>query len=177
MSLKSAGGGWGKNVALNISAFCLFDDAVPLSVGMNVVVELVSIYFLSFQIVVPSASFTNVLHVSSCAFLIIFLYSFSDSFHSSSSSSALLPLGPLRCLFLSLFTSFCFSVRSSFHHLLLNGLVSFRGVEHWIAFLMASVMSFASRSTDVGVGGVFAVVIFGRYSSSLAFILFQSILS
>src|SRR5271155_1426490 len=127
MSLKSAGGGWGKNVALNISAFCLFDDAVPLSVGMNVVVVLVSIYFLSFQIVVPSASFTNVLHVSSCAFLIIFLYSFSASFHSSSSSSDLLPL---RSLFLSLFTSLRFSVRSSFHHLLLNGHVSFHGVEH-----------------------------------------------
>src|SRR5271154_4595686 len=156
MSLKSAGGGWGKNVALNISAFCSFDVAVPLSVGMKVVVGLVSIYSLSFQIVVPSASFTNVLHVSSCAFLIIFLYSFNDSFHSSSS---------------------CFSVRSSFHHLLLNGHVSFRGVEHWIAFLMASFMSFASRSTDVGFGGVFSVVIFGRYSSSLAFIMFQSVLS
>src|ERR1700685_2446783 len=128
MSLTSAGGGCGKNVVLKISAFCSFDDAVPLSVGMNVVdVGLVSIYFLSFQIVVPSASFTNVLHVSSCAFLIIFLYSFSASFHSSPSSSDLLPL---RSLFLSLFTSFCFSVRSSFHHLLLNGHVSFRGVEH-----------------------------------------------
>ena len=122
-------GGWGlrDECRFKYFRFQLFVRCCcSVSVGMNDVVGVVSMYFFTFQIVVGSASFTNVLHVSSFAFLIIFL-SFRASFHSSSSPSEIFLL---QCLFLILFTSFRFPVSSSFHNLLLNGHVSFRGVEH-----------------------------------------------
>src|SRR5579859_8161942 len=172
MSFRSAAGGCGKNVVLKTSAFWLFDAAVPLSVAMYVDVSVVSIYLLTFHIVSSSTSFTNVLHVSCFAFLIIALYSFSASFHSSASSAV------LRYLFLILFTSLLASVSSSFHHLLLKGHVFLRGVGHSIALLMAVVMPCASWSIVVGEGvGRVVLSIVGRCSLILAFTRFQSVFS
>src|SRR5579859_58084 len=99
-------------------------------------------YFLSFQIVFSSASFTNFLQVIFFAFLIFPLYSFSFLFHVSTCS-----LSPvLLNLFLALFVSLWAFVNSSVHHLLLNGHILLRGVDRSIAFVSAAVMSSASWS-------------------------------
>src|SRR5436309_15892040 len=124
MSVRSAGGGGGKNVDLKISAFSSFDAAVPLIVGMYDDVGVESMYFLSFQIVFSSASFTNFLHIVLFVFLIFPLYFLSLSFHALLCSSFLVFLN----LFLALFVSLRAFVNSSVHHLLLNGHIFLRGV-------------------------------------------------
>src|SRR5579859_7446165 len=108
-------------------------------------------YFLSFQIIFSSASFTNFLQVVLFAFLIFPLYSFSFLFHISSCCLSLVLLN----LFLTLFVSLRAFVNSSFHHLLLNGHILLRGVDRSIAFISAAVMSSASWSIISGVVSTF----------------------
>ena len=65
---------------------------------------------------------------------------------------------------------------SSFHHLLLKGDGFFRGVVSAIALLIASVMLLANLSIASSVVSVFRSGQGGRYSSSLFFNAFQSVL-
>ena len=128
-------------------------------------------YFLSFQIVFSSASFTNFLHVLLFAFLIFALYSLSLFFHTFWCSSFPVLLN----LFLALFVSLRAFVNSSVHHLLLKGDILLRGVVHSIAFASAAVMSSANRSTIAGDAG--SLVIGGRDSIILALRRSQFVLS
>src|SRR5947207_15544772 len=136
------------------------------------IVIMVSKYFLTCQIVVSSTVSTKFFHICSFAFSILLRYSFSFSFQFSLSSS--LPV--LVCRFRSLFVSLRSSVSSSFHHLLLKRLILFLGVVSSIAFVMASVISLASRSTFLAVASSgWKLSILGRYSSIFSFRSFQSI--
>ena len=83
----------------------------------------------------------------------------------------------LRCIFLKRFSSFLTFVRSLFHHLLLKGDGFFRGVVSSVALLIASVTLVAMSSMAVVVVSVSISGSGGRYSDSLAFNVFHSVLA
>ena len=107
----------------------------------------VLMYFMTFHIVLSSASLTNFRYVVLFACLIFALNAFRFSFHNPLSSS--LPV--LILMFLCLLVSFQSSVISSFHHPLLKGLVLFRGVVSSIARVIADTIVSAIWSTVAGV--------------------------
>src|SRR5271154_6162702 len=125
------------------------------------------------HMVFSSAVPTNSLHVFCFARFIIRLNSFLFFFHSMQSMLLLV----LRCMFLSRFSSFLAFVSSSFHHLLLKGDGFFRGVVSAIALLIAFVISVAKLSIASSVVSVLRSGEGGRYSSSLVFSVFQSVLA
>src|SRR5271169_2022968 len=170
MSDRSAGGGGGKNVARNSAVFSSFEVAL-LIVGMYGAVGVVSMYFLTSHIDLSSASLTKSFHVFSFALLICSWYSFRFAFQSSSS----ILFRVFWYLLLLRFVSLLNFVRSSFHHLLLNGHGRFRGVVSSIAFWSAFVNSFAYWSTVSGLARSGSSV-FGRYFCSLYSRDFQSVL-
>src|SRR5579859_339307 len=129
-------------------------------------------YFFMVDIDFSSAASTNSLQVLYFAFLTFWLYSFRFLFHSV--QSTLLPV--LLCAFLARFSSFLNLVSSSFHHLLLKGDGFFRGVVSAIALLIASARSLANLLIASPVVSALGSGEGGRYSSSLFFSAFQSVL-
>ena len=140
MSLRSADGGGGKKTFFNVFDFCSLVAAWPSNVGIKMLMGMELRYLLAIQMSWSSASHMNFCHVSR---LLSFFFRWKIhrcSFHISL-SSCLPYLSNLRRL-----RSACFrrSANSLFHHLLLNGHMSARGVVSWIACLMTALISFAN---------------------------------
>src|SRR5579859_5659905 len=129
-------------------------------------------YFLIVHIDFSSADSTNCFQVLYFAFLTFLLYSFHFFFHCSQSTL----LFVLVCRFLAWFSSFLDFMRSSFHHLLLNGDCFFRGVVLAIALQIAFVISVANLSMASSAERVSGVGIGGRLSCSLVSSTFQFVL-
>ena len=63
MSLRSAGGGGGKNILLRVSVFWAFVAAFPSNVGIYVLVGMEFRYLLTFHMSRSSALLTKFCHV------------------------------------------------------------------------------------------------------------------
>src|SRR5271155_534824 len=139
MSESFARGGGGKNAFCSTFPFCSFVVALFSSVGTNVEVGMLSMYFLICHIVLPSALFTNSFHVTSLARVISEAYLFAFALHAALSISCFVR----RYTFLNRLASRRNFVSFSFHHLLLWGHGFFRGVVACIVFVMALTSSSA----------------------------------
>src|SRR5271155_1099372 len=139
MSESFARGGGGKNAFCSTFPFCSFVVALFSSVGTNVEVGMLSMYFLICHIVLPSALFTNSFHVTSLARAISRVYLFAITLHAALSMSCFVR----RYTFLNRLASRRRLVSFSFHHLLLCGHGFFQGVVSSIVFVMALIISSA----------------------------------
>src|SRR5437667_791473 len=124
MSLRSAGGGGGKKIFFRVFVFCSFVAASPSNVGMKVLIGVELRYLFAFQMSRSSILLMKFCHVVRLLSLIFRWKVRLCSFHTSSSSCLpyLLNLFRLRS---ACFRSFS---KSLFHHLLVNGHMSARGV-------------------------------------------------
>ena len=174
MSLRSAGGGLGKNAFWSATTFCSFVAASSSRVGMKVGIGVSVIYRLIWNMDFRSALLTYSLHLPVMDLSISREYSFALAFHISLSTGCLVRPN----IFRSLFASRRRLERRSFHYRLLWGVGFFRGVVSSTALLMAWTSCSAKLSISVHFTAFLLInVILGRQRSSLAMSSPQSVLT